>query len=184
MLFDIPTRTTTSFSWFVPKSWTLFPVGRELFANHYDQLRQTQPCVHLRGTNPSPDEVTAQLFGWSSRIEKAVDFTLKAQHDANPFVHVQRFLPKTFRGRCATPRLIRATSPTSPKRDVTRQYEPPAETTSLKSRHKTRQVRRLRCLERLYSRHHLDRSVSNQPLMGLPYADLHQLWKAICRAQG
>ena len=102
----------------------------------------------------------------------------------NPLVHVQRFLPKTFRGRCSTPKLIRTACPRTPKRDTLGQYEPPTETTSLKSRHKVRQVRRLRCLEQLYGKYHFDQCSPQLFPPGPEYDSLILLWAAICRAQG
>ena len=181
---DIPTRTTQSFSWFVPKSWTIFQVDSKILDTQYRQARSDQSLIHPQSVVSTPADVHACFCRWSSQVEKAVDRTLQIQHAGNPVVHSQRFLPRNYRGRCSTPRLIRNTCPRSPKRDTTGQYEPPAETTSLKSRHKTRQVRRLRCLERLYHKHHLDQCSTTDPWPDPTLVDLNQLWNAIRRAQG
>ena len=63
-------------------------------------------------------------------------------------------------------------------------YEPPTEVTSLKSRHKVRQVRRLRCLERLYHKHDLTQQSLPFGVSSLPFQDMTQLWQAIRQAQG
>lgn len=181
---DIPTRTTTSFSWFVPKSWTLFPVDREIFATQYRQARSLQYFDYTQSASATPDDIITQLFRWSSQVEKAVDRTLQVQRAADPIVNAQRFLPKTYWGRRSTPRLIRNTCPRSPKRDTTGLCEPPAETTSVKSRHKIRQVRRLRCLERLYRKYQLDQFAPTDSFPEPHNPDLTLLWQAVCKAQG
>ena len=117
-------------------------------------------------------------------MEKAIDGTLRQQKRIDPLKNPQGFLPKLFRGRCATPRLIRTPCPKSPKRDSMGLYEPPTEVTSLKSRHKVRQVRRLRCLERLYHKHDLTQQFLPLGGSSFPFQDMTHLWQAIRQAQG
>ena len=145
---NLPATHLASQTWFVPKSWTLFHIKGSEFAHQYRKVRRRCP-IHVS------DDASASLYQWSAQIEKAVDLTLQSQHRLDPLVHSQRFLPKTHRGRCATPRLIHPPSLRSPKKDWAGCYEPPVEVTSLRSRHKVRQVRRLRCLEQLYKKYTL-----------------------------
>ena len=63
-------------------------------------------------------------------------------------------------------------------------YEPPTEVTSLKSRHKIRQVRRLKCLERLYHKHNLTQQFLPNGELSQPFRDMTLLWQAIRQAQG
>lgn len=146
--FNIPTQRTDSFTWFVPKSWTLFPIDSTEFAKHYSRLR-------TRSHDSSNASAATCLYHWSAQVEQAVDRTLRQQKHDTPVTCPQGFLPKAFRGRCATPRLIRIPCPKSPKRDSVGHYEPPNEVTSLKSRHKVRQVRRLKCLASLFRKYAL-----------------------------
>ena len=181
---DLPTRITDSYSWFVPKSWTLFPIDTQVLTMQYHKVRQT-PSFRSDYHTSTPDTAATEcLYQWSSRIERAVDLSLRHQHSRDPLYHAQRFLPKTFRGRCATPRLVRNLCPRSPKRDCAGYYEPPCDVTSLKSRLKVRQIRRLRNLEQAYKKYHLDQ----MPTASWPtlpqYPQLCLLWQAIRLANG
>lgn len=174
---DVPTRHTDSFTWFVPKSWTLFALDSNLFAASYQQVRSTQPL------RDSTDASTC-LYQWSSDVETAVDRTLRRQKVLDPFVHTQAFLPKTYWGRCTTPKLVRTPCPTAPKKDRIGLYDPPMEVTCLKSKQKVRQVRRLRCLEQLYKKYQLLRIPQDQ-WTTLPFFNALSLaWQAIRKANG
>ena len=129
--FNLPTKLVDTHSWFVPKSWTVFPIQKDTLACQYRQARC--PAV----TSRDPAEC---LHHWSLRVEKAIHQTLGVHKAAEQLQQSQGFLPQTFRGRCALPKLVRNSCPRSPKHDITGQYEPPTEVTSLKSRQKVRQV--------------------------------------------
>ena len=182
--FQVPTRKVNASTWFVPKSWTLFQLDPPVFAAHYQRSRQDLP---QRPPTPSPNsstEVTELLFRWSARVERAVDSCLRQQHHADPMCNPQGFLPRTYRGRCATPHLIPASCPRAPKKDCTGSYEPPCEATSLKSRLKTRQTRRLRTLENLYKKYGLHAMSSDQWPTLPQFSQMDLLWKAIRSANG
>ena len=174
---NLPATHLASQTWFVPKSWTLLHIKGSEFAHQYRKVRHRCP-IHVS------DDASTSLYQWSAHIEKAVDLTLQSQRRLDPLVHSQRFLPKTHRGRCATPRLIHLSSLRSPKKDWAGCYEPPVEVTSLRSRHKVRQVRRLRCLEQLYKKYTLaDILPANWP--SLPqFHSLVLQWQAIRLANG
>ena len=181
---DVPTRKVDAFTWFVPKSWTLFPLDSQVFATQYQRSRRSLPWRPQTPSQTTTDEVTNLLFRWSTRIERSVHQCLQQQHQADPLCHPQGFLPRTYRGRCATPRLIRASCPRTPKRDCTGFYDPPCEVTSLKSRLKVRQTRRLRSLEHLYKKYGLHALPSDQ-WPALPhFENLALLWQAIRSANG
>ena len=174
---NLPTTHFASQTWFVPRSWTLFNINRSEFARQYRRVRH-QCTVQVS------DDASTSLYRWSVQTEKAVDRVLQSQHRLDPLVNSQRFLPKTYRGRCATPRLIHSPSPHSPKKDWTGFYEPPVEVTSLRSRHKVRQVRRLRCLEQIYKKYQLD-CIPVATWLSLPqFPSLVLQWQAIRLANG
>ena len=180
MHLDIPTKTVKAFTWFVPKSWTIFSIEPNTFDACYQQLRRPSTGPHV--SPASLDEVTSSLFRWSSQVEKAADHCLRQQQRIDPVRNPQGFLP--YRGRCATPRLIRASCPKTPKRDQASYYEPPCEVTSLKSRLKVRQTRRLRHMEQLYRKYHMQHLPMEQ-WPDLPSTQpLLLLWQAIRTANG
>lgn len=174
---NVPTNLVDAHSWFVPKSWTLFPLDPDIFARQYRQARSS-PGVSF---STYPADCLSQ---WSLRVEKAVHQALGLQKAADPLRQTQGFLPQTFRGRCAQPKLIRNSHVRTPKRDVTGQYEPPAEVTSLKSRQKIRQVRRLRSLERLFKKYDLVHSSVPQTDHVPQVLEVQHLWKVIYSANG
>ena len=182
--FEVPTRTTDAFTWFVPKSWTLFPLEPSVFAAQYQRSHHSLPWRPPTSSQGPSDEVTDLLFQWSARIERSVDCCLRQQHRTDPMRHPQGFLPRNYRGRCATPRLIRATCPRAPKKDCTGSYEPPCEVTSLKSRLKVRQTRRLRTLEHLFKKYNLHTLSSDQWPAISQLSQLDLLWQAIRSANG
>ena len=175
--FNIPTRHVQSFNWFVPKSWTLFPVDAKLFAATYRHVR-TQ--YHWEAST----DAAVSLYKWSSHVETAVDRALRRQQVLDPWAHTQKFLPKTYRGRCATPKLVRTPCPMAPKKDAAGLYEPPVEVTCLKSKQKVRQVRRLRCLEQMYRKYQLSQVSQDQWATAPAYNALCLVWQAICKANG
>ena len=177
VLFNVPTRHIDTFTWYTPKSWTIFPINHSEFDKQYSQY-------HRFVSDTQEGDSARALYKWSSNVESAIDRTLRWQKQANPLQYPQGFLPKLFRGRCATPRLVRTTCPKSPKRDSMGYYDPPTEVTSLKSRHKVRQVRRLKCLERLYQKHNL--TSSNVPCgeSSPQLRDMTILWHTIRKAHG
>ena len=182
MHLDIPTKTVNAFTWFVPKSWTIFPIEPNTFAACYQQLCRQSTGPHVLPA--SLDEVTSSLFRWSSQVEKAVDHCLRQKQRLDPVRNPQSFLPRTYRGRCATPRLIRASCPKTPKKDQAGNYEPPCEVTSLKSRLKVRQTRRLRHMEQLYRKYQMQ-YIPIEQWSALPSTQsLLLLWQAICTANG
>ena len=174
---SIPTTTSDNFTWYVPKSWTLFPVQHDIFEEQYSKARISS---HFH-TNRDPVQ---QLIQWSSCVEKAVDRTLCQQQAKDPFVYSQSSLPKNFRGRCKSPKPLRLLPSRAPRKDSTGLYEPPIEVTSVKSRQKVRQVRRLRCLERLYRKYRLEDFPCDHWQFLPSYPDLILAWQAIRRANG
>ena len=175
--FNVPPDPVDARSWFVPKSWTLFPLDPDTFASQYRQVRCSTGDQYFT----DPADCLAQ---WSLRVEKAVHKTLGLQKAADPLQHEQGFLPQTFRGRCAQPKLIRHGHARAPKRDITGQYEPPVEVTSLKSRQKIRQVRRLRSLERLFKKYDLVTRHTPPTDNTSPVSELRHLWQVIYSANG
>ena len=75
--FFIPTRTPDTYSWYAPKSWTLFPVKPAFFDAQYCRLR-SQSSPHW-STDPA-----RRLFQWSTRVESAVDHALRQHKQADP----------------------------------------------------------------------------------------------------
>ena len=175
--FNLPTKLVDTHSWFAPKSWTVFSIPQDTFACQYRRTR----CPAVTSLSADPAEC---LHQWSLRIEKALHQTLNLHKATEPLQQTQGFLPKTFRGRCAPPRLVRNSCPRTPKHDITGQYEPPTEVTSLKSRQKVRQVRRLRSLERLFKKYDLLDSHLSQCVHSSRWSELQHLWQVICSANG
>ena len=124
------------------------------------------------------------LYQWSSCVEQAVDSSLRKQCRQDPIRQPQSSLPRNFRGRCAQPRLIRVSCPRAPKKDQAGHYEPPCEVTSLKSRLKVRQTRRIRNLEHLYRKYHFPDMPQEQWTQHPQLQDLQLLWQSIRMANG
>ena len=176
--FNLPVQTIPEQQWFVPKSWSLFPLEKDLLERNFRQRVFHAPPEVISSETACP---AALLGQWSQQVEQAVDDTLRQLHRKDAFRNPTKSLPRQFRGRCRHPKLIPITIPRGSKHDVTDAYNPPCESTSVRSRQKIRQVRRLRCLQRLCQKYAWQESyvdTSSYP------SDLLPLWQSIRLAPG
>ena len=176
--FDFPIHAVPEQQWFVPKSWSLFPLDKAILERNF-RHRESQTPIDLDDISDASPADSLRL--WSQRIEQSVDDTIRYMHRTDAFRYPTKSLPRQFRGRCQKPKMIPITIPKGSKHDITEAYNPPCESTSVRSRQKIRQVRRLRCLQRLCQKHghqesHID--LSSHP------SDLLPLWQAIRLAPG
>ena len=180
--FHFPNHTVSEKQWFVPRSWSLFSLDQQVFDQKFRAREDlSQPDVSGFDCPPAVTRSTDLLYHWSNRVEKAVDDTLRHLNRKDAFRNPVRSLPRLFQGRCHKPRLIPVTIPRGPSTDITDAYNPPCETTSVRSRQKVRQVRRLRCLQRLCTKQH---DQEPMPISLVLSQELHQLWKSIRLAPG
>ena len=176
--FTFPTQTIPEQQWFVPKSWSLFPLDKALLERNFRKRESQVPTEFTSLCNAGPAELLSQ---WSQQVEQTVDDTLRQMHRADAFRNPTKSLPRQFRGRCRKPTLVPITIPRSSKHDVTDAYNPPCESTSVRSRQKIRQVRRIRRLQRLCQRYGL----ADSPVaLSSHQSDLLPLWKSIRLAPG
>ena len=109
--------------------------------NAWEQVYQERP----RLDNQQAD-TNKMLQSWAAKVEDTLSIVLKQQHRENTKGETPNGLPKRMRGRCGDVQIKEMHMPYAPRQDKSKQYEPPEEVFALSSRHKVRQVRRLRGL--------------------------------------
>ena len=149
MLFDahsplrlrlhIPTILPVTMQWRLPKPFSDFQLSEQEVGREYARFQSVQQAferVH--------DDQTAQaLSTWSSAVEEAVSAALSHKARAEPQLHWPKALPRSFSGRCQQRERIPRFLPQLPRRARHGQPQPLSEATSVRSKHKLRQWRRL-----------------------------------------
>ena len=89
------------------------------------------------------------LEEWGQNVELVVDKALQYQPDGQSSFS---FLPRSFKGRCRQPRIVKTPIFSAIKKACQGAYEPKFEVTSMSTRRKVTQVRRLQSLWHRYSK--------------------------------
>ena len=125
-----------------------------------------------------PDALSQAFQNWASCIEDAVHSSLQKQHQEDPIHNPIPGLPKRARGRCLprVPVLRPVVQCARPSREG--DFEPDCDATSVLTRMKVRQVRRVESVLRVCrSRYNAGRSLFCTPQLSLE-------WAAILNAKG
>lgn len=111
-----PAVSISEKQWFVPKSWTLFEIDKQVFERKF---RSRALPVHVTDTDDETLDPARLLNQWSHCVEQAVNDTLRHSHTVNPLRYPTPSLPRQFRGRCNRPKQIPISVPRGPRHDVT-----------------------------------------------------------------
>ena len=168
------------YMWRLPMTWAHFAPTKDMIQQHYENVnfqKHFGQHAHL-----DANEIEEAFYLWSRNVEKALDKAIAQQHRDDPLTHCRKSLPMSHKGRCNFKKVFQKDQKPRIKSDRHGGYTPPTEVHSLRSRLKTRQVRRLLSLCRRYKSLPFDES-------GLPsdcpnLNDAYMEWKRILFAKG
>ena len=167
------------FTWNLPKSWASFAPPQDFIAEGYTPV--DFDGIHSQLQHDNNKLVDAAFAQWSCAVETAVDWALSKSHALDPVRYAITHLHPTFKGRCSFKKPFAELRNHGVKSDRHGGYTPPSEVFSLKSRLKTRQVRRLKSLLRRLKSLNFDlRSQHDQN----GWLSAQREWDAILSAKG
>ena len=143
---DFPEGDILHNTWSCPKSWHEFDIPKDVVANAYDKMvnkaKSGNSNHFLKGDSMSFDDSIRQ---WAQLAEDAVSEAIAFKHCVDPFRYPHKCLPHAFKGRCVFQKKIipHQKGPSQGSKGV---FSPNSECFSVKSRQKTRQVRRIQSL--------------------------------------
>ena len=143
----------------MPREWANYIADQEMLAHKYAEATPTPPNT---------------IREWAEAVEKAVDQTIRHQHEADPILSPTPSLPKACLGRCVPRKLIKKPLAVAIKSARAGDYAPQREPCSVKTRQWTKQIRRIQSLRRRMQHRqlHPESTVSYMP-------QYWQEWKAI-----
>ena len=109
-----------------------------------------------------------------------MDAALRQQHEQDPVKYPVPYLPKAYRGRCHPRRVLQRPLAHTLRPGRNGDYAPKEEATSVRSRQRTRQVRRAQTLLRGLRKAHQAGTLQDPPVL----QQLSDEWRAILRAPG
>ena len=162
--------------WNLPHAWSQHEpnatILRDKFSSAVPGLHRTiQAC-------DSPESLTDAFRQWASQVEDAVHLTLKSQHEMNPLQNPTSGLPKRARGRCCPRKLIQRPVVQCSRPARKADFAPDCDATTVLTRLKVRQVRRVESLLRAL------RSRAVRCIYNTRDPQLWAEWRAIQRARG
>ena len=129
--------------WRLPCSWTSFEPEADRVRQAYVQADRQLPVLRS-ATEPLGDK----LLAWSRTCEASVDVALASRPQTSAFDVPRMRLPGACRGRCVPRSRVQGVVPQMPRRGRAGDPQPHAHTSSVRSRQRLRQCRRLSTLER------------------------------------
>ena len=173
----IPGSPPLQSAWRLPRPWSALCVDAGLLDTEY-RAQATPVRPAWQGQS---NDVDGKLRTWSAVVEESVSAALYAAHRADPLQQPLRALPAQYRGRCRPQVKVARVPPALPRPGRHGDPEPCAECTSVVSRQKLRQTRRLLTLYRGLVAFGRKRAID--PGLRWPVS-LDQEWAAICRGSG
>ena len=142
MTLRLPSHQDRPWIWRLPRSWVdLYPESAAFESAYRSRSQAIQPV--LTSTEASMD---SKLLLWSRTVESSVDQALCSRRPASPQDLPAMSLPRSFRGRCEPRRRLQGAIPQLPRKGRHGDVQPVCETTSVNSRQRLRQCRRLSTL--------------------------------------
>ena len=152
MLFDahapmrirlrLPGEISPSMHWRLPRALADFQIQSHDLEQHYQAYRFETALQHV----PADYGCTA-LRTWSSAIEESASKVLLKRSKDEPHLKWPAKLPRSYSGRCCQRQRVARTLPQLPRQARSGQPQPQCETTSVRSRQKLWQRRRLHVLQ-------------------------------------
>eukprot|EP00435_Cladocopium_sp_Y103_P043208 s764_g12.t1 len=122
----------------LPASWVEFGIDQPDLQEAYNQLNQ-------------PVLPPATFEEWGQLVESVVDQAVHIQHDRTGVGPTH--LPKSHRGRCQPQKIVKLPVFSSVKTARDGDYNPLFEVTTMRTRRRITQLRRLQCLHRRIAKH-------------------------------
>ncbi len=167
--------TEQNYAWRIPQCWApLKPKPEFIQENYTNTFQKFIPNIPDFETVEEGDDY---LLKWSKAVEHAVSKSLEQQHLLDPIGSPSNGLSDVYRGRCRPRSLQPIAQAKTVCDDKHGGFNPPCEILGIKSKLKTKQVRRLKSLLR---------SLKAAPAV-LTWSQQLQLqteWNAIKKAQG
>lgn len=144
--FDLTIEEEQTFGWRIPQSWAPLKPKKtfieENYANTFNRFFKEIPefC--------SVDEGDEYLLKWSKAVEHAVSLSLKQQYLLDPVGSPHDGLSELYRGRCRRRDLQPILKTKTIPDDKHGGFNPPCEILGIKTKMKTKQVRRMQSLLR------------------------------------
>ena len=178
---QLPFRGVPRWIWHLPKCFAdLVDKPQDLVEAYKASSASVRPALGPLVPEIKPGD---KLRVWSAAVETAVSQVLADCHRKEPAKHVFRALPKCYRGRCSEVVRQQAAPPRLPR--AGRHGDPAAfdEDTSVLSRQRLRQWRRLRTFEQGLGKFVAGNFRGPLDPTGYPVS-LRLEWLAICNATG
>ena len=177
-----PGRLASKWMWPLPRPYTEVLRAPILPPCAYDQASPSSVRQAYSAQVPE-NKCGDKVRLWSATVEKAVVFAVRAEHVADPTRQSFRTLPKSHRGRCRNIDRRQACPPRLPRPARHGDPEPVAEVTSVRSRQRLRQLRRLPTFAQGLRKHHSGSFRGPSAPDGWPLS-LTSEWRAVQSAAG
>ena len=177
-----PGRLASKWMWPLPRPYTEVLRAPILPPCAYDQASPSSVRQAYSAQVPE-NKCGDKVRLWSATVEKAVAFAVRAEHVADPTRQSFRTLPKSHRGRCRNIDRRQACPPRLPRPARHGDPEPVAEVTSVRSRQRLRQLRRLTTFAQGLRKHHIGSFRGPSAPDGWPLS-LTSEWRAVQSAAG
>ena len=168
---QLPVTQATSQTWRMPSSWITLEPDQQLLSTKYAE----DPIVFPPIENDTPESLLTQ---WAIQVEKAVDKTIREQHQQQPEKFPVAKLSRSYRGRNVPRKLIQTPFPQTIKKAWNGHYNPPTDGMTIGFRQRTKQLRRIQSLLHLIRKYH------PQEITNLQQEQMQQEWDAILASTG
>ena len=176
MFFRMPGLTPAPSIWRLPQTWAGFaPPTVDVEASY----AACSVPVRSAWDTPHVGNLGDKLRLWSAVNEDSVHVACAAAHARDPVGFPRSGLPQSHRGRCLPLRRVSGQAPVFPRQARHGEPRPCGEATSVRSRQRLRQCRRLHTFAAA-----LRKSLRGEAPPALWTLSLEQQWKAIIRAPG
>ena len=139
MPFQAPSRML----WRTPLCWVPLGPDAPRVAASYERRA---PAIRSALALSDPDSLGSKLRLWSATVEDSVHEALRLQHQDEPHVFQAPGLPASHRGRCKPQRRVAGVVPQMPRQGRNGGPQPEVEATTVSSRQRMRQARRVHAL--------------------------------------
>ena len=175
--FRFPRANPPNMCWGLPRPFADFPVCPKDVTSAYNRTRG--PVSDMLRTQPAP-AFGSSLRLWAAIVEESVSDAIGGLQRREPDLHWPGGLPASYQGRCQVPHRKAREVPRMPRQARQGDPQPVAEATSVCSRQKLRQWRRLRVLQQGLAKFCNEQGSASE----YQRSCLQQQWRAVLQAPG
>ena len=143
LMMRFPGRLPPVLHWKLPKAFSDFDLPVPELSKAYQSPSRTNCCL----AEVADDQGLVALRTWSAAVEEAASSVLCARAAQEPHLQWPTSLPTAYSGRCRPRERVERIMPQLPRRARSGHPEPCSESTSIRSKQKLRQWRRLHVLQ-------------------------------------